>query len=333
MRLMKITILIPCYNEEKYISKCIYSLLFNGYPINLLKIFIFDGNSTDGTLKILSDLKKRYPKNISVFNNPTKNKSLALNKGIKKVKTSIVMRADAHCIYEKNYINQLFNTLVNTDADNVGGVRFNAKYKKNYLSKLLQMNLSSRLIVGNIQHYKETAEKNKLIKTKINFLFFCKKKLFKEIGLFNVNLTRGQDRDFNLRLINKNKINIINTNARVKYFQRDNLKDFFLWIYIAGFVPFSMVFKVNYNPLLLRNFLPISFFSFLIILLFLNVLTFLFVFFLYFIILFFYNLIYFQLYALPLTILNFLSHLSYSIGSLIGISSIFLNIKYIVKKF
>jgi glycosyltransferase involved in cell wall biosynthesis len=324
MRLSKITILMPCFNEKKLIRKSVKSLLFNGYPIPLLKIFIFDGNSTDGTTKILLDLKKKYPKTVYLFSNPTKNKSFALNQGIKKARTEIIMRADAHCIYQKNYIYQLFTSLINTKADNVGGIRINSLSKKNYIPKLLLCNLSSKLIAGNISQYKESYKKNQHVKTKINFLFFCKKKLFKEVGLFDVRLVRGQDRDFNLRLIKKNKVNLINTNARAKYFLRDNFKDFFLWIFIAGFVPFNMVSKVNYYPLFLRNFLPISFFSFLTVLFFFKIYLFIYIFFIYLFFLFIYNLINFKIkYIFPLTLINFVSHFSYSLGSLIGICSIF----------
>ena len=48
----KISVIIPCYNEEKYIAKCILSIL-SQKNINNLEILVVDGMSTDNTKNIL----------------------------------------------------------------------------------------------------------------------------------------------------------------------------------------------------------------------------------------------------------------------------------------
>ena len=59
-----ITFIIPCYNSEKYMKKTIYSLLKSKEKI---EIIIVNDGSEDHTLKIAQDLKKQYPKIITIY--------------------------------------------------------------------------------------------------------------------------------------------------------------------------------------------------------------------------------------------------------------------------
>jgi len=45
-----ITVIIPCYNEEKHIELTLQSLIKNNYPNDFLEVLIIDGMSNDGTL-------------------------------------------------------------------------------------------------------------------------------------------------------------------------------------------------------------------------------------------------------------------------------------------
>ncbi|MGL5640044.1 MAG: glycosyltransferase, partial [Mycoplasmoidaceae bacterium] len=58
------TVIIPCFNVEKYISKCLDSLLNQNYDINLLQILVIDDGSTNDELKkIIKKYQDKY-KNI-----------------------------------------------------------------------------------------------------------------------------------------------------------------------------------------------------------------------------------------------------------------------------
>ena len=56
----KISIIVPVYNTEKYISECINSLLSQTY--NNYEIIIIDDGSTDNSYKICKDYEKKYQK-------------------------------------------------------------------------------------------------------------------------------------------------------------------------------------------------------------------------------------------------------------------------------
>lgn len=60
----KLSIIIPCYNVENYIKRCINSLSIQSYPIELTEWILVDDYSTDNTWQIITDLEKEYPDTI-----------------------------------------------------------------------------------------------------------------------------------------------------------------------------------------------------------------------------------------------------------------------------
>ena len=77
---MKISVIVPVYNSEKYIEKCIESIINQTYR-NIEIIFINDG-STDESLNIIHKYKK-LDNRIKVINQSNSGVSAARNKGIK----------------------------------------------------------------------------------------------------------------------------------------------------------------------------------------------------------------------------------------------------------
>ena len=77
--MLKLSIIVPVYNVEKYLPKCIDSLICGsvGYEI----ILVNDG-STDGSPAILADYAARYPSLIRVFSTPNGGIGHARNTGI-----------------------------------------------------------------------------------------------------------------------------------------------------------------------------------------------------------------------------------------------------------
>ena len=76
-----ITILIPTYNEEQYIERCIESVLKFKLPNKCkTEIFIIDGGSTDQTV---NQIKKYKYNNLELLHNEKKIQSAAINIGIK----------------------------------------------------------------------------------------------------------------------------------------------------------------------------------------------------------------------------------------------------------
>ena len=119
---MKITIVIPCFNESKYIEQVISEV--NLQEINDKQIIVVDDGSTDGTVDKLKKLKEDGKVNNLVFHENNKGKGAAIRSAIKHVEGDIIIIQDADLEYSpKDYL-RLIKPITEGKADVVYGSRF-----------------------------------------------------------------------------------------------------------------------------------------------------------------------------------------------------------------
>lgn len=118
----KVSIIIPVYNSEMFIKKCIDSVLeqsFNEYEI----ILINDG-SKDGSKQILDEYKERYPEKIVVIHQENMGVSKTRNNAIKMAKGRYIMFIDNDDYIDKDYVEVFVKEIEEQDFDVVlGGYR------------------------------------------------------------------------------------------------------------------------------------------------------------------------------------------------------------------
>lgn len=191
-----VSIIIPCRNEEKFIVGCLESIIANDYPKDMLEIFVIDGESADTTRSIVETIAKRYPF-IKLLNNPKRITPAALNIGIGKAKGKLIIRMDAHSIYKKNYISSCVYYSKKYNADNVGGIFATTPHEHTPIAEAIAATISHPFGVGN-SAFRTYPKKVRAADT---VAYGCyKREIFDRIGLFNENLARSQDMEFNLRL-------------------------------------------------------------------------------------------------------------------------------------
>ncbi len=78
----KISIIVPAYNVEGYIGRCMDSLVHQTYEN--IEIIVIDDGSTDGTPEILKDYKRRYPQKVCVITKENEGQAQARNDGLKQ---------------------------------------------------------------------------------------------------------------------------------------------------------------------------------------------------------------------------------------------------------
>jgi glycosyltransferase involved in cell wall biosynthesis len=253
-----VTIIIPCFNEEKFISQVINNIIEQDYPKEKTEILIIDGGSNDKTLNIIDEYTK-FHRYITVLNNPNKIVPHALNMGINNSTGDIILRMDAHCIYPKNYITELVKKIFELHADNVGAIL--ETRAGNSSSKALSIAYATSSIFGmGNSLFRVGTEK---IVEADTVPFGCyRKEVFEKIGLFDEDLVRNQDDEFNARLIkNGGKIFLI-PSVKVVYFARDTFSKLAKMFYEYGlFKP--LVNKKVGKPSTLRQFAPPLFVLFL----------------------------------------------------------------------
>lgn len=116
-----ISVVIAARNEERYIGKCLDSLIKQDYPKENLEILVIDGKSEDKTKKIVEKYKERYSF-IKLLDNPKKVTPYAFNIGIRNSEGRFIIILSAHCFYKQDYLSICLKHINEYDADIVGGV-------------------------------------------------------------------------------------------------------------------------------------------------------------------------------------------------------------------
>lgn len=106
-RFPSVTILVPAYNEERTIAKTLRSLLKLDYPRNKLKIFVVDDGSTDRTYEIAKRFENENKGLVKVFTKPNGGKASALNYGIKRTKSELIVSLDADSFVSRDALKRM----------------------------------------------------------------------------------------------------------------------------------------------------------------------------------------------------------------------------------
>lgn len=127
---MKISILIPCYNEVNTIELILGKIL--GIEDLNYEIIIVDDCSTDGTKDILiNKLSKKVDK--LIFNESNFGKGYAIREGLKHTTGDIIIIQDADLEYTPNDYKRLIKPIIDGNADVVYGSRFVGSSEKRVL--------------------------------------------------------------------------------------------------------------------------------------------------------------------------------------------------------
>lgn len=213
-----ISVIIPVYNEEKYIKLCIDSMLQQDYPKEDMEWFFVDGMSTDNTREIIEEYQKNHPDLIHLLLNKNKTVPYAMNLAIAEAKGTYIIRLDAHAEYANDYFSTCVEVLKETGADNVGGVMETKSRTKigNSIAKML----SSKFGVGDSQF--RTNGKDGYVDT-VPFGAF-RSDVFEKVGLYDERLTRNQDSELNYRIIHNGGKIYLSNKIKLAYYCRDSVK-------------------------------------------------------------------------------------------------------------
>lgn len=202
-----ITIIVPVYNVEEYLQKCIESILEQSYEN--LEIILVDDGSTDDSGKICDEYVKK-DKRIKVFHKKNEGVSSARNLGISKSKGSLICFVDSDDWIEKDLCLKLINAIQENCADIVlcGYNRVTGKNREKINSSGKNQIISGREYLINCLNPQ----------TSYGFchMKLIRKKIINEIR-FDENLKVGEDALFNIK---------ISSNINKAIFLKENLYNY-----------------------------------------------------------------------------------------------------------
>lgn len=250
-----VSVIIPCLNERGFIGRCLDSIIANDHPKDKLEVLVVDGMSSDGTRSSVEQYAQRYPF-IRMLDNPKKIKPRALNIGIQEAKGSIIIRMDAHAVYEPDYISKSVKYLHEYNADNVGGIRRTLAGGGSVIARAIAYSISHPFAAGNAT-FRTGSQTMKWVDTVFGGCY--RKEVFEKIGLFDEALIRGQDREFNVRLRRAGGRILLAPDIVCYYFARNDLRDFLAWIFVGGLTPFYISRITGKVIFSWRNLVPLAF--------------------------------------------------------------------------
>ncbi|MBR3325428.1 MAG: glycosyltransferase family 2 protein [Clostridia bacterium] len=208
-----VSVIIPLYNAEKYIKRCILSIVNQTYKH--LEIIIINDGSTDKSLDIINCLKNKYDY-IKVYTQKNKGVSSARNEGIKKSTGEYIFFADADDFLEPSCIQIMLEEAISLKADII---------RSNYYLKNKNVyNFKEKKI------YDITNKENrkKIENLYLNTYFFnnvwgqlIKREIIKNIK-FDIKLKMGEDFKFNLEILNNAKKIVVITDCLYNYTYNTN---------------------------------------------------------------------------------------------------------------
>jgi succinoglycan biosynthesis protein ExoA len=195
--MIKVSIIVPCYNEQTTVRQLLEAIYNQTYPKNELEVVIADGLSTDHTRAVISEYQQKHPDlEIRIIDNRLRAIPSGLNRAIEAARGLYIVRMDAHSIPDSNYIQNCVQRLEEGLGDNIGGIWKILPGAATWIAKAIAIAVSNPLGAGDA--YYRIGGVAQEVDT-VPFGAF-QRELIDKIGMFDETLLTNEDYEFNARL-------------------------------------------------------------------------------------------------------------------------------------
>lgn len=249
----QISVLLPIRNEVGFIGKLLAQIRAQTYPAERIEIIIADGMSDDGTREVVAAEAGR-DRRIRLIDNPARVVAPGLNAAIREARGEVLLRIDGHTEIAADYVETCLRILhEHPEAWGVGGPIVHVG--RTSMGRATAAAMSHPIGVGNASHrfadyegYGEGAA-----------FWTMHRRVFAEVGLFDENLIRTEDDEFNYRIAQAGGKIYISQQIRSQYFVRDTLgglaRQYFQYAFWR--IP---VLRKHKRPTTLRQIIPVLFY-------------------------------------------------------------------------
>ena len=223
-----VTVIMPIRGEARWISGTLAAVLGQDYPSSRMEVLVSDGMSTDGTRDIVRGLQSRHP-NLLLLDNPKGIVPTGFNIALRQARGEFIIRVDGHTEIAPDYVRQCVAELERTGASNVGGKM--AAVGVGPFGEAVAVATSSPFGVGGARfHYSGREEWVDTV-----YLGAWPRTVFDEVGLFDEEMVRDQDDEFNYRLRAKGGRILLSPRIRSSYVVRSSVKSLFRQYFQYGY--------------------------------------------------------------------------------------------------
>lgn len=242
-----VSVIIPMRNEADWAARCLESVFAQDYPGDRIEVIVVDGMSDDGSYETLCAMAETESR-LSVFRNPTLIVPSSLNIAISVAKGEIIARVDSHTMLASDYLSRGVEILQRTGADNVGGPMISIG--GGAVGDAIAAAMASRFGIGAYFHFAVEERESDTV-----YMGMWPRDVFERVGLFDEELVRNQDDEFNYRLRKAGGRIIVSPAMRSSYQNRQSWKKLGRQFYEYG-VWKVRVLQKHPAQMSLRHFVP-----------------------------------------------------------------------------
>lgn len=198
-----VSVVIPVRNEAGFITRNLEAVLAQDYPADRLEVLVADGMSDDGT----RDLVRRFAEGangsgpprarVELVDNPERIMPTGTNAAIRRSRGDVILLLGGHASLPGDYIRTCVTRLLELDADCVGGALVSVG--EGPTGEAIAAAMSSPWGIGNSGFRTGVGADRPRPADTVPFGTY-RRRVFERIGLFNPNMVRHQDYEFNYRL-------------------------------------------------------------------------------------------------------------------------------------
>lgn len=258
----KVAVVIPTLNEEKFIARCLDSVIAQSYPFNDIDVMVVDGGSKDRTREIVQRISEQHS-NVRLIDNPGRIQSIAFNIGVKNSDAPYIVRLDAHATYNKVYIEKCLK-IFSAKAEvlgcapeligNVGGVCSIRPQHSAVIAETSAILNQVKFGIGGAAF--RVGAKAGFVDT-VPFGCFPRR-VIDEIGGMREDLARGEDNEYNSRIHKAGYKVYLNPEVVCTYFSRDTIRANMKQMYANG-VSIGKLLHIDRASVGLRHLVPLAF--------------------------------------------------------------------------
>lgn len=217
-----VSVIVPCYNEEKTIEYLLDAIYNQSYPKEEMEVVIADGLSTDHTKEVIENFHSVHPDlAIRVIDNHRRAIPSGLNRAIEASSGKYIVRMDAHSKPNRDYIRRCIEGLDSGLGDNVGGIWDIRAGADSWIAQSIAIAVAHPLGAGDAR-YRIGGEAQEV--ETVPFGAY-NKELFKKVGLFDETLLTNEDYELNTRIRQSGGKVWLDPEISSIYYARPTIKD------------------------------------------------------------------------------------------------------------
>lgn len=247
-----VSVIMPVYNEGNFIRRSLGALVNQTYPQDRMEIILADGMSKDNTRELIKEIASESNVSVRLIDNTKQIAPAGLNRALGIAKGDVIVRIDGHTIVEADYVSESVEALKRTDAANVGG-KMNA-VSEGLVGNSITLATSSRFGIGNARfHYSDREEYVDTV-----YLGAWPRRIFEQYGLFNEELVRNQDDEFNYRIRANGEKILLSPKIKSRYYSRSSFKSLWRQYFQYGYWKVRVL-QMHPKQMSPRQFVPAAF--------------------------------------------------------------------------